>query len=208
MTQKSRWYSQTGMAVLMAILLFVVFAVKPTRADTIDPDDPAITPGSSAAVIGTDGGAQTTNVWSYATSTQSTGSISVSFLNNTGSTWTSLEIVANYNTTGHTFTCYPSPSVANLPAGATNPFSVCPSPTVASNSATFAMSGGTGVADGQYFVMTYTNFNTNGNTLLSGFDFTANGGAPTTAPVPEPASMILLGSGIAGVVARKRRKRA
>ncbi len=113
----------------MATLLLVLFAVQPTRADTID--DPAITPGYSAStVIGTNGGTETSNVWTLSSVVQSSGSTSVSFLNNTGADWTTIDIVAHYtDTAAHTYTCYPNPSVANLPAGATNPFTVCPSPT-------------------------------------------------------------------------------
>ncbi len=208
-----RQYFSAGTAVLMAILLFIVCGAGPMRADTID--DPAITPGDSATLIGTDGGAQTSNVWSLSTVVQDTGSHSVSFLNGTGSPWSSIEIVANYtDTAAHTFTCYEYPSVANLPAGATNPFSVCPDPTtgngmVTASTVTFNLSGGTGVAIGDYFVLTYTNWNTNGSphSVLSSFDFSANGGAPTSAPVPEPTTILLVGSGLVGLAQRRRLKK-
>jgi hypothetical protein len=200
----SKWSFQTGAAVLIATLLLGLFAVLPARADLML-DDPAITPGYSAAVIGSNGGTETTNMWSYATNVQIGGSTSVSFLNNTGFNWTTLEIVAHYtNTSAHTYTAYVSPSVANLPSGATTAFSAFTKGTT-SNTVTFDLSGPPAVPNGNYLVFTWTNWNTNGSSVLSGFDFEANGGA---APVPEPGTLLLLGAGLVGLVGFRRKFKA
>ena len=102
---------QTGAAVLIATLLLALFAVLPARADVVlDPYDPAVTARySSSLLAGTsNGGAQTGFSWSYTSGlVQDTSSHYVSFLNNTGVDWTTLEITAHYTpTTGHTFIAY------------------------------------------------------------------------------------------------------
>ena len=42
---------------------------------------------------------------------------------------------------------------------------------------------------------------------FSNFDLTTSGGTGTQAPVPEPATMLLFGTGIAGLVGARRRKK-
>jgi len=199
----SKWSSPTGVAVLMATLLLTVFAVQSARADGMD--DPSITPGYSASLIGSNGGTETSNSWTYPTNVQTSGSTTVSFLNSTGAAWTTLEIVADYtNTAAHSFTAYVSPSVANLPAGATTAFSADTTTTTA-DTVTFNLSGSPSVPNGDYLVFTWTNWNTDGRSALTGFDFGANGAAPAT--VPEPASIMLAGLGLVLGAAALRRSR-
>ena len=204
----SKWSFQTGAAVLIAALLLGLFAVQPARADVVlDPNDPAVTARySSSLLVGTsNGGAQTGFSWSYTSAlVQDTNSHYVSFLNNTGVDWTTLEITAHYTpTTGHTFIAYTG---ANGAPGSSSAFAVAtPNSSVSMSGPTeiFNYSGGTGVDAGNYLVFTYTNWNTINGSVLTGFDFTANGGAN---PVPEPSTMLLLGSGLAGLAGYGRRR--
>ena len=201
----SKWSFSTGAAVLIATLLLGVFAVQ-ARATVMD--DPAITLGYSTTVIGSNGGTETSNLWSYVTGVQNSGSTTASFLNGTGSDWTVLQIVAHYtDTAAHTYTAYVSPSVANLPVGATTAFSAFTKGTT-SDTVTFDLSGPPAVISGDNLVFTWINWNTNGSSVLTGFDFKANGGAPV-ASVPEPGTMMLLAVGFLGLaVYGKWRKNA
>lgn len=205
----SKWSFQTGAAVLIATLLLGLFAVQAARADLIL-DDPAITLGYRATPYGTNAGTETTNTWSLTGPLpQSSGSYYYSFLNNTGSAWTTLEIVANYPTAGKLFTAYVSPSTANLGGYPTTQtaFSVgigagVIPPGTTANTVTFDFSGPPAVPNGDYLVFGYTNWQ--GSGTLTSFNFTANGGAdPPT--VPEPATLLLLGCGLLGFVGLRKK---
>jgi hypothetical protein len=203
----SKWSFQTGAAVLIASLLLGLFAVQPARADVVldDPLDPAIINGYSASLIGINGGTQTTNSWFYGYTTESGGTVSVSFLNNTGADWTTLDIVAHYTNTGaHTFTARVSPSTANLPAGATTAFNAGSATILTSDTVAFSFSGPPAVPMGDYLVFAFTNWNSDSGSALTGFDFKVNGGDPPS--VPEPSTLLLLGSGLLGLVGYGRKR--
>jgi hypothetical protein len=157
-----------------AVLVLGVVAARPVLADDIT--DPAITLSSST----TGPGASETFSWVFAPgATDGT----ISFENTSGVTWTSIEIVGDYSTSGHTFTCN---------VGTT--FNTCPTVAVTPTTATFDYSGGTGVASGSYLSFQWINWNTNSGSSIPTFDFTANGGGSTG--VPEPSSIALLAVGL------------
>jgi len=187
----SKWPFSTGAVVLIATL--GLFAVQPARATEMDPSDPSITPGYSlgtSPLIGTNGGTETTsNTWIYTNVVQTSGDTTVSFLNKTGSDWTSLEIIANYtDATDHTYTVYLTPNKTGLPSGASSAFSSSVTPVVTSDTVTFNLSGAHAVDNGDYLVFTYTNWNAGQDSDLKSFEFVAD-------PVPEPGTMMLLGAG-------------
>jgi len=170
---------------VFAALVLLVTGAFAAQSALADDTDPKIDLGSST----TGSGSAENYVWTYAPGVNNGGAgTTISFQNTSGTTWTSLDIVADYSTNGHTFTC-----------GTTTVFTTsnCVSPNMPPTTATtasFDFSGGTGVAAGDYLVFTWTNWNSNSGSGPPTFNFTANDGGPTD--VPEPSSIALLAIGL------------
>jgi hypothetical protein len=195
----------TLLAMSVAALALFCFATPSAKAQT----DPTIYLGSSATASNDSplsGGTETIDSWTYPSSGVAVAGANsyVSFLNNTGSNWTSITIVATMDSTsGHTFTCGTSPLSPSGTYG-TAVFSSCTAPNPATGTATetFTFSGGT-LDSGDYLVFTWNNFPTNGGNGPLNFAFTAT---PAASPTPEPSSLLLLGTGLLGIAFGARKK--
>lgn len=189
MQQILKWCFPIG----VAALLLVVFTVQPARAD---PVDPIITTGSSTG--GSPSVTETSNSWSYAPGAVSAGTIY--FLDNAGDTWNNLQVVVTMDgTAGHTFTCDLTQSPSSQYG--TQAFNSCALGPETSTTETFSYSGGTGIVNGDQLTFNWFNFPTDSGNNPVSFEFTAS-------PVPEPTSMLLLGSGLVGLGRAIRRKRS
>jgi hypothetical protein len=174
----------SGVILAGAVLLIGAVAARPVLADDVDPTDPVITLSSST----TGPGAAETFTWVYTPTAVPGGSDgtsgTISFENTSGVTWTSIQVLADYSTTGHTFSG--ATTTAFTGQGSSIPTTL--------TTATFTFLGGTGVPNDDYLVFQWTNWNLNSGSSLPIFNFTANGGGSTG--VPEPSSVALLAVGL------------
>lgn len=195
----SQWCFRTGTAVLVAILLFVLFAGPPARADTLDPNIQVGYIASLPTLLSPPNDVTVGSLsWNYAYQYQTYGTGYIFYFeNNSGQNWTSLQIVATIpsDATSRSYSYASSGTVSP----ATQAFTTETGPVLdtSTDTVTYNLSGGAGIASGDYLAFYVNNFSgPPGDSTNTTFEFTAN---PGTLPVPEPSLSLLLGSGALGL---------
>jgi PEP-CTERM motif len=194
----------TFLVMSVAALALFCFATPSAKAQT----DPTIFIGSSSSASNDSplsGGSETTDSWTYPppSGVAVAGANSyVSFYNGTGSSWTSITIVATMdNTMNHDFTCDTSPFLSPPATYGTQAFSSCstaPGPGPGTTTETYTFTGGS-IGAGDYLVFSWNNFPTNSGNGPLNFAFEATA-------TPEPSSLLLLGSGLLVIAFGARKK--